>query len=99
MVNAARAMAAREGGFFADQFENASNFTAHLTTGREILRQTPGRVHAFVCGSGTGGTIAGVSAALKARWRGTRVFLADPPGSSLLLKVRPPDVNPRSDRI
>jgi cysteine synthase A len=52
---------------FADQFENLANFRAHLGTGAEILAQTRGRLHAFVCGAGTGGTIAGVSHALKAR--------------------------------
>jgi cysteine synthase len=40
---------------------------AHLDTGREIWEQTRGRVHAFVSGAGTGGTIAGVSQFLKVR--------------------------------
>ncbi len=55
--------------------------------GEEIWRQTRGRVHAFVCGAGTGGTIAGVSRALKAHDPRVRVFLVDPPGSSLFNKV------------
>lgn len=37
---------------FADQFETAANFEAHLKTGREIWRQCGGRVDAFVCGAG-----------------------------------------------
>ncbi len=56
-------------------------------TGEEIWQQTQGRVHAFVSGAGTGGTIAGVSTALKARNPSVRVFLVDPPGSSLFNKV------------
>jgi cysteine synthase A len=40
-------------GFFADQFENDSNFQAHyLGTGPEILRQTAGNIDAFVSGAG-----------------------------------------------
>ena len=40
-------------GFFADQFENESNFKAHYHgTGPEILRQTNGRIDAFVSGAG-----------------------------------------------
>lgn len=40
-------------GYFADQFENRSNYEAHLNgTGPEIWRQTNGRVHAFVSGAG-----------------------------------------------
>lgn len=54
------------GGLFADQFENPANALCHeLGTGEEIWRQTRGRVNAFVCGAGTGGTLAGVAAALK----------------------------------
>ncbi|UZJ55470.1 hypothetical protein CBS101457_004790 [Exobasidium rhododendri] len=53
-------------GFFADQFENVSNFYAHYNgTGPEIWRQTGGMIDAFVAGAGTGGTLAGVSAFLK----------------------------------
>lgn len=59
----------------------------HVASGEEILRQTGGRLHAFVSGAGTGGTIAGVSAALKQRRPEVQVFLVDPPGSSLYNKV------------
>ena len=89
-VNLARAAAeSTPGGFFADQFENLSNFHAHLTTtGPEIWTQTGGAVDAFVMGSGTGGTIAGVSTYLKGLKPSVRVFLADPQGSSLFHKVK-----------
>lgn len=56
--------------------------------GTEILAQTDGRLDAFVCGAGTGGTIAGVSHVLKRHDPGIQVLLVDPPGSSLYNKVR-----------
>lgn len=56
-------------------------------TGREILQQTQGRLHAFVSGAGTGGTVAGVSQALKTHNPSIQVVLADPQGSSLFNKV------------
>ncbi|TKY86254.1 hypothetical protein EX895_005079 [Sporisorium graminicola] len=53
-------------GFFADQFENPSNFWAHYNgTGPEIWRQTGGLIDAFVAGAGTGGTLSGCAAYLK----------------------------------
>jgi cysteine synthase A len=40
-------------GFFADQFENKSNYDAHFDgTGPEVWRQTNGNVKAFVSGAG-----------------------------------------------
>lgn len=63
-VNMARREAREDPtGFFADQFENLSNFSAHfLGTGREILEQTGGKVDCFVAAAGTGGTLAGCAA-------------------------------------
>ena len=75
--------------FFADQFENLANFQAHYTTtAPEIWKQTNQRLGAFVCGAGTGGTIAGVSRFLKEKDKGIKVFLADPVGSGLFNRVR-----------
>lgn len=76
-------------GFFADQFENRSNFDAHYEdTGPEIWRQTNGRIDAFVSGSGTGGTISGVGRFLKAMAENLKVILVDPEGSGLYNKVK-----------
>ncbi|KAL2260688.1 hypothetical protein VTK26DRAFT_5237 [Humicola hyalothermophila] len=87
-------------GFFADQFESAANYAAHMrTTGPEILAQTDGRLDAFVAGAGTGGTIAGVAKYLKeeaglgtagaaGEAGGLRIVLADPQGSGLYNKIR-----------
>ena len=66
---AERAAAGQPGAVFADQFETLANMHAHELTGQEIWQQTAGRLDAFVCGAGTGGTIAGVSCRLKQRNR------------------------------
>ncbi|KAJ1723909.1 Cysteine synthase 2 [Coemansia erecta] len=78
----------RRRGYFVNQFENPLNAEAHYrTTAPEILRQTGGRIDAFVHGSGTGGTIAGVARFLRPRVPRLRCFLADPQGSGLANKV------------
>jgi len=69
---------------WANQFENVANRRFHeQTTGPEIWEQTGGRIDAFVAAAGTGGTIAGVSSALKARNPQIVTVLCDPMGSSL----------------
>ncbi|WP_158883097.1 cysteine synthase A [Rhodanobacter sp. L36] len=70
--------------WFANQFDNTANRDFHeATTGVEIWEQTDGRVDGFVCSAGTGGTLAGVGRALKARRPDMRIALADPAGSAL----------------
>lgn len=82
--NLAQRMAAENGWFLTDQFNNPANVRAHEeTTAAEILEQTQGRVGAFVAGAGTGGTISGVGRRLKAAWPQVRIVLADPVGSAL----------------
>ncbi len=70
--------------WFADQFDNTANRDWHeASTGVEIWEQTAGAVDGFVCAAGTGGTLAGVGRALKARKPAVRIALADPAGSAL----------------
>ncbi|MCW9002980.1 MAG: cysteine synthase A [Rhodospirillales bacterium] len=72
------------GAIWANQFDNTANRRGHAaTTGPEIWEQTGGRVHAFVAAAGTGGTLAGVSDALKERNGNVITVLADPMGSAL----------------
>jgi len=76
-------------GFFADQFENESNYKAHYRgTGPEILRQTGGMIDAFVSGAGTGGTISGTGSFLKKHVPDIKLVLSDPEGSGLFNKVK-----------
>ncbi|WP_295902036.1 cysteine synthase A [uncultured Bdellovibrio sp.] len=80
----ARRLAEERGAFWANQFENVANYKSHYkTTGPEIWEQTNGKVDAFVCSSGTGGTIAGVSRYLKEKDTKVHIRLADPLGSGL----------------
>ena len=72
------------GAIWANQFDNLANREIHRdTTGAEIWRQTEGRVDAFICSVGTGGTLAGVSDCLKAHNPAVRIGLADPMGAAL----------------
>jgi cysteine synthase len=83
-VHVSRRIAEETGGFWANQFDNLANRDGHrLTTGAEIWAQTGGRVDAFTCSCGTGGTLAGVAQALKAQKPDARIVLADPEGSAL----------------
>jgi cysteine synthase A len=70
--------------WWANQFENLSNFRAHYeTTGPEIWEQTAGFVDGFVAAAGTGGTIAGCSRFLKEKNPKIKTMLVDPDGSGL----------------
>ena len=72
------------GVIWANQFDNTANAKGHYEgTGREIWDQTDGKVDAFICSSGTGGTISGVSNALKEKNKDIKIYLSDPKGSSL----------------
>ena len=69
---------------WANQFDNTANMKGHYeTTGPEIWEQTDGKLDGFVCSSGTGGTIAGVSSFLKEKNKNIKIYLSDPTGSSL----------------
>jgi cysteine synthase A len=72
------------GVIWANQFDNTANREAHVeTTGPEIWEQTDGKVDGFICAVGTGGTLAGVAQALRARKPDVAIGLADPGGAAL----------------
>ena len=79
----AERLAAERGALWANQFDNVANRAAHArTTGPEIWAQTGGALDGFICAVGTGGTLAGVAQALRARHAGVKIGLADPHGSA-----------------
>ncbi|HVI51339.1 MAG TPA: cysteine synthase A [Candidatus Sulfotelmatobacter sp.] len=72
------------GVLWANQFDNLANREGHArTTAPEIWDQTAGKVDAFTCAVGTGGTLAGVAIGLKERNKTIEIVLADPMGSAL----------------
>ena len=72
------------GAIWANQFDNVANRKGHYeNTGPEIFEQTNGKVDAFICAVGTGGTLAGTGMALKERNPKIIISLADPLGASL----------------
>jgi cysteine synthase A len=86
---AGRLAASLPNAIWANQFDNVVNRQAHVeTTGPEILRDTQGKVDAFVCATGTGGTLAGVARYLKEEKPAVRIVLADPSGSALYSWVK-----------
>jgi cysteine synthase A len=76
-----------EDGFFNfNQFHNPDNISCHYeTTGAEILEQTKDQpVAAFLDGTGTGGTLMGVSARLKERYPHIKTLAIEPAESPVM---------------
>jgi cysteine synthase A len=72
------------GVLFADQWNNLDNPKAHyVSTGPEIWQQTGGKVDAFICAVGTGGTLAGTSAYLREKKKDIVIGVADPRGAAM----------------
>lgn len=85
---------------WANQFDNIANRDGHAaTTGPEIWQQTAGKIDAFTCSCGSGGTLGGVSMALKQRNPAVRIVLADPEGSALFGWVKANDLTVEGSSI
>ncbi len=69
---------------WANQFDNTANRDTHArTTGPEILRDLDGKVDAFICAVGSGGTLAGVGSAFRTGNPNAKIGLVDPYGAAL----------------
>ena len=74
--------------YMPQQFDNPANPAVHRrTTAQEILRDTDGRLDAFVAGVGTGGTITGVGEVLKERIPGVLIVAVEPSRSPVLAEA------------
>ncbi|MEP3072080.1 cysteine synthase A [Maricaulis sp.] len=72
------------GAIWANQFDNTANRDFHAaTTAQEIWEQTDGKVDGFICAVGSGGTLGGLSAGLKAKNPEVQIGIADPGGAAL----------------
>ncbi len=86
----------RKGYYVPDQFGNPDNARCHmLTTGREIIEQLRAlgcdRLDWFVAGVGTGGTLMGVGAALRAAMPGVKIAAVEPEESAVMAGREPGD--------
>jgi cysteine synthase A len=76
--------------FLPNQFANPLNSAEHeRDTAAELIRQIDRPIDAFVTGYGTGGTLAGVGRALKARYPKARVLAMEPAEAAMLCGEMP----------
>ncbi len=85
IAKAQELVASIPGAFMPMQFENPANPEVHVrTTAEEIWRDTEGKVDILVAGAGTGGTVTGISRALKVRKPGFIATAVEPLDSPVL---------------
>ncbi|MBL8905925.1 MAG: cysteine synthase family protein [Rhizobiales bacterium] len=84
MIAAAGEIAAHKGSFWADQMNNRDQLAAYHAMADEILRDTGGRVDAFVQSVGTAASLRGISESLPAQGGGTQIVAVEPAESAVL---------------
>ncbi len=78
-------LASKKDAFMPQQFMNPDNPAMHRkTTAKEILKDTDGKIDAFVAGVGTGGTITGVGEILKKHNSKIKIVAVEPKTSNIL---------------
>jgi cysteine synthase A len=84
MVEAARALTERTGGFWTDQLRNADQLAAYHAMAEEIWVQTAGRVDGFVQSVGTAASLRGTAEGLRERRPAVRIVAVEPAESPVL---------------
>lgn len=86
--------------FYANQWDNLANREGHIaSTGPEIWAQTQGRIDAFICAVGTGGTLAGVAEYLKRQRSDVVTAVADPDGAGIYSWVKTGEIAAQGSSI
>lgn len=84
MIEMARQIRERTGGFWTDQLNNADQLGAYRAMGEEIWRQTEGRVDAFVQSVGTAASLRGTAESLRDRRSDIHIVAVEPAESAVL---------------
>ena len=88
-IQLSKKIAEEENANWSNQFDNLANRKAHIeTTANEIWTQTQGKIDAFICAIGTGGTLAGNFIGLKSKNKNIKIYCADPYGSGMYSHIR-----------
>jgi len=90
IARATELLAATQGGWMPQQFENPANIDVHVrTTAQEIAADFPSGIDALITGVGTGGHITGCAQALKSMWPKLQVFAVEPSASPVISGGKP----------
>jgi cysteine synthase A len=89
MVEAARVIQERTGGFWTDQLNNKDQIAAYHRLGEEIWSQTTGRIDAFVQSVGTAASVRGVAEVLRNHNARIRIVAVEPAESPVLSGGQP----------
>lgn len=92
MIETARQIRERNGGFWTDQLNNADQLSAYWAMGEEIWQQTDVQLDAFVHCVGTTASLRGVAECLRKRRAGILIVAVEP-AESAVLSGRPTGVH------
>jgi cysteine synthase A len=84
MIEAARLITAKTGGFWTDQLNNKDQFAAYHKLAEEIWSQTGGHLEGFVQSVGTAGSLRGTGEALRRHNQQIRIVAVEPSESPVL---------------
>jgi len=89
MIEAARIIQEKTGGFWTDQLKNTDQIAGYHKMGEEIWTQTGGRIDGFVQSVGTAGSLRGNAEALRRLDRKIRIVAVEPAESAVLSGGKP----------
>ncbi|MDQ2683594.1 MAG: cysteine synthase family protein [Chloroflexota bacterium] len=84
MMVEAKRIAAEEGAYWTDQFNNADAVAGYRRIGEELLEQLDRPIDIYTGGVGTAGMLTGVASALRAAGRPTEIVALEPASAPLI---------------